>query len=148
MPAKVIDVPRGGTNIPEAHANNANVSAAESSRTQIQPPRSNGASTGQPPSTTVPPNGLGLNISTSLARESMIEKPTNGIPRTMTPTRPAVEPLTPPAIASPKVHTAAVSAPGAVPTEDAKALIKRPRSPEARPAIGEEAEAKKAKLDV
>jgi hypothetical protein len=91
------------------------------------------------------PSGLGLNINTALPKETIIDRQRNGIPRTMTPTRPAVEPLTPPAIASPKVHSTPAPNLGAA-VETSSVAVKRPRSPEAIPTENG-ADTKKAKMD-
>ncbi|KIW02718.1 uncharacterized protein PV09_06152 [Verruconis gallopava] len=88
--------------------------------------------------------GLGLNINTSLPKDTILERP-NGIPRTMTPTRPAVEPLTPPVVASPKVNNNASPNLSAVASN---VPTKRARSPEVEGAADEhEGEVKKVKID-
>ena len=71
----------------------------------------------------------------------------NGIPRTMTPTRPAVEPLTPPAVASPKVGVPPiVNAPTPAPVLASGVGEKRAREAD-EGAAAEEKEGKKARLD-
>jgi len=136
-------------NVNASNSAHGSTPAIAASTTNPTPPSAvpNTAPQAQIEATSSQPAGLGLNVNTTLPKDTVVldrpypsALPPNGIPRTMTPTRPAIEPLTPPAIASPKVGT---------PTVASAAGIKRARSPEA-PVAGNQAEgseAKKVKVD-